>query len=150
MADNRGVGDKGEISVSNRINCPNCGRKLILLPPNYPLYDIQCSGCSFRAQIKTSTDKPNATVRGAGWIIMEKVLKAGFITPPLIVNFNWIERGKKKQEIRLYPFIPKQNLKPYKIGKKAIRRGYKMFNYINLDKIPFFTLYPKTSKKYTK
>jgi len=36
-------GDLGELEVVKLISCPNCGRDLMLLPKNYPLYDVQCS-----------------------------------------------------------------------------------------------------------
>lgn len=62
-------------------------------PPNYPLYDVQCTGCSFRAQVKTNQSKPKAVVFGAGWQIMNKVLKSGYMTPPLFLNFKWSEKG---------------------------------------------------------
>jgi hypothetical protein len=115
----------------------------MLLPKNYPLYDVQCTGCSFRAQVKTNQSKPKAVVFGAGWEIMEKVLKSGFLTPPLFLNFKWEEKGIKKQEIRFYPFVPKINLKKYTLSPTARRANYKMFNYINMDKLPSFLLYSK-------
>lgn len=99
------------------------------LPAGYPLYDIQCTACSFRAQIKTNHTKPHDTIRGAGWDIMAKVLKSGFLAPPLIVNFKWEEKGKKKQEIRFYPFVKKKNLEKYTAKIKRDSRNYKMFNY---------------------
>jgi len=113
------------------------------LPPNYPLYDVQCTGCSFRAQVKTNKCKPKSIVFGAGWQIMNKVLKSGFITPPLLLNFKWLESGAERQEIRFYPFVPKKNLSHYRLSKTARLANYEMFNYIGLDKLPHFKLYPK-------
>ncbi len=72
---------------------------------------------------------------------MDKVLKSGFITPPLILNFKWTEKGHKKQEIRFYPFVPKKNLNKYRLSEKARRANYWMFTYVGLDKLPFFVLY---------
>ena len=85
-------GKKGEQEVVDLVLCPNCKKKLMLLPPNYPLCDIQCTGCQFRAQIKTANHKPSSVIRGAGWDIMEKVLKAGILPPLLILNFKWKEK----------------------------------------------------------
>lgn len=99
MPNNKPVGDKGELEVVDLVACPNCGKKLMVLPPNYPLYDIQCTGCSFRAQIKTNQSKPKREIFGAGWEIMDKVLKSGYQIPPLITNDKW-EGG---HEIRLSP-----------------------------------------------
>jgi hypothetical protein len=63
------------------------------LPLNYLLYDVQCIAYSFRAQVKTNKTKPRPTILSAGWEIMDRVLKFGFITPPLIINFKWLENG---------------------------------------------------------
>jgi len=110
-------GDIGEKEVIKLVPCPNCNKELMLLPPNYPLYDVRCSGCSFRAQVKTNNNKPRGVVFGAGWEVMDKVLKSGFITAPLILNFKWAEKRKRRQEIRFYPFIPKKNLRKYKYSE---------------------------------
>ena len=45
----------GEKVVVEKVPCPNCGKRLMPLPPNYPLYDLQCTGCLFRAQVKKSS-----------------------------------------------------------------------------------------------
>lgn len=143
MSKNKESGDRGENEVIKLIPCPNCKKKLMILPKNYPLFDIQCEGCSFRAQVKTNQSKPKKEIFGAGWDIMEKVLKSGFITPPLITNFKWEEKGKKFQEIRFYPFIPKSNLRMHQLSETARRANYKMFNYIGIDKLPYFIMYKK-------
>jgi len=142
VINNQIIGGKGEIEVVNLVNCPNCNRKLMLLPKGYPLYDVQCTACNFRAQIKSNNTKPKDIVRGAGWDIMEKVLKSGFLVPPLIVNFKWREGGIEKQEIRFYPFIRKNNLVKYLANIKSRGRLYKMFNY-NLKGLKYYILYKK-------
>lgn len=143
MENNQAHGITGEMEIIRLVICPNCGQKLMALPINYPLFDVQCTGCSFRAQVKTSNSKPKGVIFGAGWQIMDKVLKSGFITPPLIANFKWIERGRRKQEIRFYPFIPKRNLRKYRLSKKARRANYWMFTYIGLKQLPYFVIYSK-------
>ncbi len=143
MYKNKQSGQRGEGEVINFVPCPNCGKKLMALPQNYPLYDVQCTGCSFRAQVKTNQSKPKDVMFGAGWEIMDKVLKSGFITPSIFANFKWKERGKQKQEIRFYPFVPKKNLKKYKLSPKARRANYWMFSYVGLDKLPYFVAYHK-------
>ena len=143
MASNKTSGDIGEQEVVDLIACPNCQKKLMLLPPNYPLFDIQCTGCNFRVQVKTINSKPKKEIFGAGWQIMDKVLKSGYLTPPLITNFKWKEKGISRQEIRFYPFLAKGNLKKYKLSETARRANYEMFRYTNLDKIPYFTLYKR-------
>lgn len=143
MAGNKLSGDQGEKEIAKKVNCPNCGKRLMLLPPNYPLYDVQCTGCMFRAQVKTNNHKPSNIIFGAGWQIMDKVLKSGFITPPLFVNFKWKTKNKRFQEIRFFPFVPKKNLKKYKLSEKARRANYWMFVYTGLNDLPYFKVYPK-------
>ena len=140
---NKKAGDTGEQEIVALVPCPNCKKKLMGLPPSFPLYDVQCTGCSFRAQVKTNASKPKAVVFGAGWDIMEKVLKSGFITPPIFANFKWQEKDLTRQEIRFYPFVPKDNLRKYQLSSTARRANYKMFNYVGLDKLPYFVMYKK-------
>ena len=141
MPNNKIAGDAGEKEVVELVPCPNCGKPLMTLPPNYPLYDIQCTGCSFRAQVKTNNSKPRDVIFGAGWDIIDKVLKSGFMVPPLIANFKWVEKGKTKQKILFYPFIPRSHLKKRQLSAQAKRANYKMFNYIELGKLPCLTLH---------
>ena len=89
MSNSKTSGYLGEQEVVDLVSCPNCLNKLMLLPVNYPLNDVQCTGCNFRAQIKTNNCKPKAEIFGAGWDITEKVLKSGFLMPPLITNYKW-------------------------------------------------------------
>lgn len=140
---NKTNGDIGEQEVVELVPCPNCSKSLMLLPKNYPLYDAQCTGCSFRAQIKTNSSKPKNVIFGAGWDIMDKVLKSGYLVPPLIANFKWMEYGNERQEIYFYPFIPKENLKKYKLSKSARRANYWMFRYEGLLNLPSYMLYRK-------
>lgn len=139
---NKSCGDLGEKEVVKLIKCPNCGKDLRQLPKNYPLYDIQCEGCAFRAQVKTNNCKPKNIIFGAGWDIMEKVLKAGFLPPQLIVNFKWLENNQKRQVILFYPFVPKSHLNKRILSSTARRANYKMFNY-NLKGLPSMVLYQK-------
>lgn len=138
---NKLSGADGENEICARVPCPNCGKQLMTLPESYPLYDVQCSGCMFRAQVKTNLSKPKKEIFGAGWDIMDKVLKVGYSVPPLIVNFKWTENSISKQEILFYPFIPKFHLKHRQLSDTARRASYKMFNYIGLDQLPHFVLY---------
>lgn len=143
MPNNKLSGDTGELEVVELIPCPNCSKHLMLLPPSFPLFDVQCTGCSFRAQVKTNLSKPKKEIFGAGWEIINKVLKSGFPMPPLIANYKWVDNSGEHQEIRFYPFIPKKNLKHRALSPTARRANYKMFNYIGLDKLPYFILYRK-------
>lgn len=140
---NQKAGDIGEKEIINLVPCLNCKKPLMQLPANYPLYDLQCTGCSFRAQVKTNRSRPKDEIYGAGWDIMEKVLKSGFMVPPLFVNFKWKEKGRIKQRIIFYPFIPKTNLKKRQLSPTARRANYKMFNYIGLANLPHFVVFEK-------
>lgn len=136
-------GDVGEREVIEHVPCPNCGKSLMLLPPSFPMCDVQCVGCHFRAQIKTSGSKPKRVVFGSTWNITEKVLKSGYIMPPLFLNFKWVEKSIEHQEIRFYPFVPKKNLRQRTLPETAKRAGLKMFDYIGLDELPHFVVYTK-------
>lgn len=139
------VGDSGEKEIVKHAPCPNCGKKLTGLPKNYPLYDVQCEGCSFRAQIKTSNSASKSTVRGAGWDIIHKVLKAGFLSPPLIVNFK---PAGREQEILFFPFVPRSHLKKYNLSENHRQANYAMFDYCGLVELPRFRL-AKKGKNYS-
>lgn len=43
MSKNKISGDEGEQEIIDLVPCPNCKKKLMLLPENYPLYDLQCT-----------------------------------------------------------------------------------------------------------
>lgn len=137
-------GPVGELEVIKLVKCPNCDKKLELLPTNYPMYDVQCTGCYFRAQIKSINDKkPQDQLFGAGWDVIDKVLKAGYAVPPLIANYNWQENGIAHQKILFYPFIPKKNLKKYTLSPNAQSANSRRFNYIGMRSLPYFVLYQK-------
>lgn len=140
---NKQAGDMGEQDVVNLVTCPNCKKSLELLPKSFPLCDVQCFACHFRTQIKTNYSRPKDEIFGAGWDIMDKVTKSGYLIPALITNNKWSEEGVEKQEIRFYPFIPKVNLKKRQLSETAKRANYKMFNYVGLDTLPYFVLYKK-------
>jgi len=40
---NKETGDAGEKEIVRLVPCPNCKKKLMMLPANYPLVDIQCT-----------------------------------------------------------------------------------------------------------
>ena len=75
--------------------------------------------------------------------IIEKVLKSGFLMPSLFTNYKWKEENNNKQEIRFYPFIPKNHLKKSLREIKRNSRKYWMFNYVGLDKLPYSIVYKK-------
>jgi hypothetical protein len=138
---NKTIGDAGEKEVIKLCKCPNCSKELMSLPNSFPLFDLQCTACNFRAQVKTISHKPSTSVLGAGWDIMEKYIKTGHLIPATIFNFKWKENGKRHQEILFYPFLFKSNLKPYQLSPTAKRANYWMFRYVNMEDIPCLILY---------
>ena len=74
---------------------------------------------------------------------MDKVLKSGFMVPPLFANFVWVEFGTERQKIIFYPFIPKKHLKKRQLSPIARRANYKMFNYVKLGALPHFVVYER-------
>jgi transcription elongation factor Elf1 len=146
MSTNKAAGTHGEDEVVKKVACPNCGKKLQLLPVNYPMYDVQCTACHFRAQVKTNNRSPQDEVFGAGWDVMNKVLKSGYSVPPLFINYHWVEQAVHHHEIRFYPFIPRTHLKKYELSQKAQSAGSTRFNYVGMKTLPHFVLFSKPGR----
>jgi hypothetical protein len=144
MNKNKVAGNKGEQQVIKLVPCPNCGKALMKLPESFPIYDLQCTGCFFRVQVKSSQSKPRPgnVIRGAGWAVIDKALKSGMLMPPLIVNYQWTENGKKRHRIVFYPFVRRDNLKKRRLSDPK-RSNYWMYDYVGLDQLPYLVLYDK-------
>lgn len=140
---NKASGDAGELEVCELVNCPNCESKLALLPPSFPLADLLCTRCQFRAQVKTVSKKPGDSILGAGYDIYEKVFKAGYLLPPLFVNYKWNNKDGEHHEIRFYPLISKKNIKKYTLSETAVRSNYRMFRYVGLNTAPYIVVHEK-------
>lgn len=137
---NQQTGQEGVDFVIRHVDCPNCGNIVTPLPKNYPLLNLQCTYCSFRAHVKTSTIPPREVLQGAGWNILNGILKCGYLVPPLIVNYCWSQDGVEKREVRFYPFIPKKHIKVHALSSGQRQAGYKMFDYVGLDKLPYLKM----------
>jgi len=140
-------GTRGEQWVAKNIPCPNCDSSLMLLPVGFPLFDVQCSRCLFRAQVKANRCKPKDQIFGAGWEILDRTLRTGQLIPPLLVNYEWLDRstGKNRHEVHFFPFLTKANLSRHRRPRTGQRPGYKQFNYVGLLKpsTPQAVLFPK-------
>jgi hypothetical protein len=133
MATAHDSGAAGEREIVRKIPCPNCRRALMPLPRSFPLFDVQCTGCMFRAQVKTARCAPKDQIFGAGYEVLEKSLKAGQLLPPLIVNFRWTaQNGVKRQEVWFFPFLTRENIAPRTRSSEGHRPGYREFNYVGL------------------
>ena len=139
-ATSRGIiGTAGERWVKRNVRCPSCHSKLILLPPGFPLVDVLCTSCLFRAQVKTNGCKPRDQIFGAGWEILDRSLKAGQLIPPLLVNYEWLDKGKKHHEVHFFPFLTRDNIQRH----QRSRRDYKQFNWVGLNEAPKLVLYSR-------
>jgi hypothetical protein len=136
------TGDTGEAFVASSVPCPYCDRKLELLPKNYPLFDVQCSSCLFRAQVKTSKAPISGTIAGSGWDIKESARKLGVLSPPIISVSNTRASKETQRVVQFFPFIPESHLKkkqPFKDpGHKRLK--YRMFDYVRMNEVPRFVL----------
>jgi hypothetical protein len=149
MVKSHASGSKGESEILKMIRCPNCQSPLMPLPPYFPLFDVQCTRCLFRAQVKTARCAPKSEIFGAGWDVLDKNLKAGHLIPPLIVNFEWQPaKGRRRlRKVYFFPFLAKKNLRHRKRSRHGKRPGYEEFNYIKLlDKdTPQIVLFDQSS-----
>ena len=134
------TGDWGEQFVVSNVECPNCGKSLSLLPAGYPLFDVQCTACLFRAQVKTANARPAARIRGAGWGVMSAALKSGAAVPPMLAVYRWLDDGARRVEVRFYPFIPRGHLKSRPLSKDPHhpRANYWMFEYFGMQRLPHY------------
>jgi hypothetical protein len=135
---NRARGAAGEKFICANVPCPNCGRPLQLLPPGYPLYDVQCSGCVFRAQVKTNVSRHRDQVFGAGYSVLEHYIKSGQLIPPLLMYFRWKEGRRWRKQVHFFPFLTRRNIRPRTRSDSGSHPGYREFNYVGLadDNLP--------------
>lgn len=135
------IGDLGEDFVAKNAPCPACGKTLTKLPESYPLFDLQCSACTFRCQVKATGKRPQKNILGAGWTIFNAALKTGQQVPPLVYVAN-LNEGPPI--VRFYPFIPRSHLEPrqpFPDGHK--RESYLQFSYLRMNRVPSFVLNEK-------
>jgi hypothetical protein len=81
-------GAQAELFVVAHVTCPSCAQPLRPLPANYPLYDVDCSRCLFRAQVKRVLAGPRDRIRGASWDVVSHHLKTGHLLPPMFACFG--------------------------------------------------------------
>ncbi len=146
---NRERGTLGEKDVIRKVRCPNCGKKLRLLPVGFPLFDVQCVACVFRAQVKTNNGSPRNEIFGSGYTVLRHSMAIGQLIPPLIANFVWSEGRSARQLIVFYPMITKRNIRTRKRGAGGSHPGYEEFNYIGMKDAPSQVLYerPQPTRK---
>jgi hypothetical protein len=104
------LGDEAERYVVERVPCPSCGSALRQLPPGYPLFDVQCSGCLFRAQVKRVQEKPRSRLRGGSWNVVNTYLRTGQLLPPMFVCFDWPRSEAEPGYVYFFPLVPAKNV----------------------------------------
>lgn len=143
VADRRANGAQGEIDVIKRVLCPNCESRLVQLPPSFPIFDVQCSRCLFRAQVKSAKTAPKGEVFGGGWDIIAHHKRAGGLAPPLIASFSWSSKGHPQRAIFFFPFLRPHNMRSRVRSLGGAHPGYREFNYVGLfdQEVPRVLLY---------
>ncbi len=131
LAMSKQVGELGEKFIVENLPCPNCGNELMRLSPGFPLYDVQCTSCIFRAQVKSARTKrcPNE-VFGAGWRILNAALKTGQLIPPLLLHLHSDEGKEKHDRVFFFPLLTTGQIKKYTATVRG--RKYEMFKYVGL------------------
>jgi hypothetical protein len=114
------LGDEAERYVVERVPCPSCGCGLRQLPPGYPLFDVQCSRCLFRAQVKRVQEKPRSRLRGGSWNVVSTYLRTGQLLPPMFVCFEWPRSRAEPGSVYFFPLVPAKN-----VGKRVLSERHK-------------------------
>ena len=145
----RESGTAGELAVIEVVPCPNCQSQLMALPAGFPLFDVQCTRCMFRAQVKTARcAPPKDQIFGAGWDVLEKTRKTGQLIPPLLVNFQRQDAaGKTRQEVYFFQFLTNENIRRRQRSQDGKRPGYREFNYVGLLNAPQMRLFPPSERR---
>lgn len=114
------LGDEAESFVAERVPCPSCGSPLRQLPPGYPLFDLQCSACLFRAQVKRVQEKPRSRLRGGSWNVVNTYLRTGQLLPPMFVCFGWPRSRSEPESVYFFPLVPARN-----VAKRVLSERHK-------------------------
>lgn len=104
------LGEEAERFIAEHVPCPSCGSALRQLPPGYPLFDIQCSACLFRAQVKRVQEKPRSRLRGGSWSVVSTYLRTGQLLPPMFVCFEWPRSQHEPGSVYFFPLVPAKNV----------------------------------------
>ncbi len=135
------AGEQSEIDVCEKIPCMNCGKQFRRMRQDQNLFDLRCENCQFRVQVKSHEGRPSNRILGSGWNTMKQWHNAGEVFPPVIEYAKWKNNGGQHIEIRFYPFIKPENIKTRIVKFNSPREDYEMYDYINLDQLPFMVLY---------
>ena len=135
-------GEEGELWVRQHVRCPNCAKGWFeRYPSGYPLYDVYCLRCQFRAQVRKHY-LPASRSRhvGASWEKIGASLTVGEPLPPIIYCHGWPSGAADPEEVFLYPFVPYSVVKARAI-KTGPQTGRNMTDYVGLRDVPRMLLW---------
>ena len=90
------------------------------LAPGYPLFDVQCSRCLFRAQVKRVQERPRNRLRGGSWNVVNTYLRTGQLLPPMFVCFDWPRSELEPGSVYFFPLVPARN-----VSKRVLSEAHK-------------------------
>jgi hypothetical protein len=143
VATNAAGGAEAERFVVERIVCPSCQRALRTLPPGYPLYDVKCTHCLLRAQVKRVLASPRDRIRGASWDVISHHVKTGHPIPPLFACFGWRRDESEPGEVWFFPFIPVRNIQMRTLSERHQTPGRRMTEYVEMRTLPHMVVFER-------
>lgn len=114
------LGEEAERFIAERVPCPSCGGALHELARGYPLFDVQCSRCLFRAQVKRVQESPRNRLRGGSWSVVNTYLRTGQLLPPMFVRFDWPRTEREPGTVYFFPLVPAKN-----VSKRVLSASHK-------------------------
>jgi len=135
----RGV--EAEAFVVARIPCPSCGHALRAMAPGYPLYDVECTRCLLRAQVKRILAGPRDRIRGASWDVIAHHFKTGHLVPPMFACWGWPTGTPEPSEVWFFPLIPTSHLKMRVLSERHKTPGRRMAEYVDMRGVPHFVVF---------
>jgi hypothetical protein len=137
------LGDEAERFVAASVHCPSCAGRLRQLPAGYPLFDVQCASCLFRAQTKRVKERPRSRLRGGSWSVVNLYLRTGQLLPPMFVCFDWPDTRRKPGFVYFFPFVPATNVKRRVLSQRhKTDAGRAMAEYVDMLALPHRILLP--------
>lgn len=119
------------------VSCPSCGKPLRQLPPGYPLFDVHCVACLFRAQVKRVQEGPRSRLRGASWSVVSLYLRTGQLLPSMLVCFDWPSGKARPGTVYFFPFVPARNVKRRLLTRQhKTDPGRAMAEYVGMLELP--------------
>jgi hypothetical protein len=135
------IGTEAEAFVASHVACPSCGNALRPLAPGYPMYDVECTRCLLRAQVKRIAMAPRDRIRGASWDVLRHHVRTGHLLPPMFACFGWPSSAEEPQTVWFFPLIPVTNLRKRVLSERHQTPGRKMAEYVDMRAVPHFVVF---------